>query len=123
MGTKKILVVDDDPDIQRLLKKRLESKGFSCECAYTIEMALQMLRDSEPNLVILDLGFQGADGTAFLKNAKQWLPEKGHVPSVIVLSGHHEQDIVDYVIDLGASAFVKKPFDPDNLLSVINTYL
>lgn len=123
MTKKKILVVDDDPDIQVLLKKRLESQGFVCECAPNIEVALQKLHDEEPNLVILDLGFQGTDGTAFLKSAKQWVPERSHVPSVIVLSGHHEQDIVDYVLDLGANAFIKKPFDPDSLISVVNDYL
>lgn len=120
---KRILIVDDDPDIQALLKKRLEFGGFACDSAFTIESALKKMGEENPNLVILDLGFSGADGTAFLKNVHQWLPKNHRAPSVIVLSGHHEQDIVEYVMDLGATAFLKKPFDPDVLLSMVNGYI
>lgn len=120
---KRILVVDDDQDFQFLLTKKLKANGFICDSAYTVEKALQKLKEDEPHLVILDLRFHNADGTAFLKNARQWLPEGRELPPVIVLSGYDEQEIIDYVLDLGAVDFIRKPFETETLLTKVRKCL
>jgi DNA-binding response OmpR family regulator len=124
MGKKKILIVEDDADTQILLKKRLERLGYDCLSAFSVESALESLKSIIPNLVILDLGFASANGTAFLQVAKDWLPEGCHeVPPVIVLSGHKEDEIVEYALDNGAKGFLSKPVDPQTLISMVNNYI
>src|SRR4030095_186333 len=120
---KKILLVDDDEDFQMIVKKRLENFGFFCESAYTVESALAKLKETPPDLVMLDLRFANTDGTAFLKNAKQWLTAGRRMPPIIVLSGYNEKEVVDYVLDVGAVGFLKNPFDSDTLVSMVKDYL
>jgi DNA-binding response OmpR family regulator len=123
MARKSILIVEDDRDLQELLCKRLENKGFTCESAYTVESALHRLKENRPDLVLLDLGFQDANGTVFLNNAREWLPEGTKLPPIIVLSCFNDKEVVDYVLDRGASGFLAKPYDPSVLVSTINEYL
>ena len=123
MGAKKILIVDDDPDIQTALAKRLEAHGFACAAAESIEAGLKFLESETPRLIILDLSFQGANGTAFLQNANQHLPPGVPVPPILVLSCFNDKDIVDYVLNFGAVGFISKPYDPKVLISTIQDYL
>lgn len=123
MAKKKILIVDDDQDVQSLLKKRLEFNGFDCTCASTVEAGLKQLKALNPNLVILDLGFRKANGTAFLKSAREWLADDAELPPVLVLSCHNEKEIVDYVLDSGATSFITKPFDTSNLISKVQQHI
>ncbi len=123
MEKKRILVIEDDRDIRFLLQKRLLSSGFSCLTSSTVEEALLALKESKPDLVILDLGFPGASGTAFLQNAKSWLPPGHKIPPVIVVSGNKEKEVVDYAMDSGASGFLGKPIDTEKLVTLIQRYL
>ncbi len=123
MGTsKKILIVDDDHETRLLLKKRLTFHGFDCTTASSVEEALQLLKTSQPQLVILDLMFRGPNGTAFLQAARQKLSVGEKLP-VIVVSGCCEKDVVDLVMEMGASGFVRKPINADQLIPMINDYL
>lgn len=123
MKKKEILIVEDDADTQILLKKRLEKYGFECLSAFTVESALKSLKTTLPDLVILDLGFAAASGTAFLQAAKEWLPEGAEEPPVIVLSGHKEEEIIEMALDNGAKGFLAKPVDPQSLLAMVNNYI
>lgn len=123
MYKKTILVIDDDQDIQLLLKKRLEINGFHHRAALTVEEALSSLSKNLPDLIILDLGFEKANGTVFLKSAKKHLPENAKLPPVVVLSCYNDQNIMEYVLDLGAASFVSKPYDPSILMSTIHEYI
>ncbi|MBI4410903.1 MAG: response regulator [Deltaproteobacteria bacterium] len=123
MKKKRILIVDDDPDVQKLVKKRLQFHGFQCTCVAFAETALESLKKSKPNLIILDLGLKHADGTAFLKHAKDWIPEGEKIPPILILSGHKEQEVVDYCLENGASGFITKPIDTRALLSMVHDYV
>jgi DNA-binding response OmpR family regulator len=120
---KKILIVDDDPSVQFVVKKRLQKAGFECESALTVEEGLAHLKSNPPNLIILDLGFAGVDGADFLQSVKRWVGDDAKVPPIIVMSCYNEKDIVDYVIDLGASDFIAKPYDPADLVSTVSEYI
>ena len=122
VGKKQILIVEDDRETQILLKKRLEGSGFQCISAYTVESALEMLGDTEPSLVILDLGLPKASGIAFLTSVKQWLKPGRKVPPIIVLTGYNDKEIVDMVLDKGASGFLSKPIDPNLLTLMVGDY-
>ncbi len=121
--SKKILVVDDDLDFQFLISKKLRSQGFECDCVDSVEKALLKLKEDTPGLVILDLRFAHADGTAFLKNAHHWISPGASLPPILVLSGFDEAETVRYVLELGARDFIKKPFDTEVFLSKVRQYL
>ncbi len=120
---KRILVVDDDEDILSMLKKQLEFWNFDCSCATTVEEALDMLGRVKPHLVILDLGFAHASGTAFLKHARERFGNPDKTPPVVVLSGISDEEVVDYAMDMGAVAFLGKPYSSEELISTVNTYI
>lgn len=122
-AAKKILIVDDDPSVQFVVKKRLKRAGFECEAALTVEEGLRLLKARRPDLIILDLGFAGVDGADFLQSVKAWMGPGAVVPPIIVMSCYNEKDIVDYVIDLGASDFIAKPYDPSDLVSTVSQYV
>ncbi|MBI4411808.1 MAG: response regulator [Deltaproteobacteria bacterium] len=123
MVKKRILIIEDDTMAQYLLKKRLSHGGYRCIGVSSAEKALEILEKTDPDLVILDLGLQRADGTAFLSHAKDWLPPGRKVPPILVMSGHDHQDIVDYCFEHGAKAFIRKPLKPENLLSLVERSL
>lgn len=121
---RKILIVEDDEEMQALLARRLAFHGFECVSALTVESALKKIKEIKPDLVLLDLGFQKTDGTAFLENFEQWLgaKKKNRLP-IIVVSGHKEREIVEYVLDAGAVGFVAKPFETEELLKLVREHL
>jgi DNA-binding response OmpR family regulator len=123
MTNKKIFIVDDDLDTQFLLKKRLSHHGYQCVTFSNVEAALKELRQVNPSLVILDLGFPDVNGTAFLQSAKKWLPDDATVPPVIVLSGYNEKEISDYVLESGAVEFLSKPCNMNTLISKVENYI
>jgi two-component system KDP operon response regulator KdpE len=121
--SKKVLIVDDDPGLQFVVGKRLKSAGFECGAALTVEEGLEMVRNWKPDLIVLDLGFVGADGADFLQSVREWTDEGQKTPPIIVLSCYNERDIVDYALDLGACGFVAKPYDATDLVSQIRERL
>lgn len=122
MSSKKILIVDDDPSVQFVVKKRLQKAGFECASALTVEDGLQQFKALKPDLIILDLGFAGVDGADFLQSVRAWAGDE-KIPPIIVMSCYNEKDIIDYVIDLGASDFIAKPYDPSDLVSTVSAYI
>lgn len=118
-GRKKILIVDDDEGLQFVVTKRLRSAGFECASAQTVEAGLKMCKEWNPDMIVLDLGFMGNDGADFLQSVRQWAPN-GQPPPVLVLSCYSDQDIIDYVMDMGATGFISKPYDAKQLIDHIN---
>ena len=123
MEKKEILIIDDDPDILTTLKKRLNKHGFECTTADTVNGGLTKLRDKVPDLVVLDLGFAGPNGTAFLENVRAYLPDGIEAPPILVLSCYNDREVIDLVLDEGAAGFISKPYDPAVLVSTIQGLL
>lgn len=119
---KRVLIVDDDPDMCFMLEKRLRNHGFECHSSSTVKDAIENIETTKPDLILLDLMFNGPNGTALLHAAKN-LPDQETVPPILVLSGCNEEEVVDYVLDNGASGYIRKPVDPEVLLSMINEYI
>lgn len=110
---KKILVIDDEPDLRELVRVNLEQAGYSVEAAASGREALQSLRRSPPDLVILDLMLPDISGTELCRKirADSALAEV----SVIMLTAKVAE--VDRVVgfELGADDYVTKPFSPREL--------
>ena len=109
----KILVIEDDPAVQRALRRTFESAGFDVSIASDGAMAMETFRTSTPRLVILDLRLPGKSGQDICREIKQ---EASNVP-ILVLSA--ASDVLDKVLllELGADDYVTKPFSPRELLA------
>lgn len=123
MNRKRILIVDDDEELQTLVKEILERHGFQCISVFTVGAALEQIKNMNPDLILPDLEFQKIDGTAFLQHAKEWIGPEGKVPPIVVISGHNDRDIVDHVLGSGAVGFIAKPFEAKDLLSTVREYI
>lgn len=111
----KILLVDDEREFVESLSERLQLRDLDAEIAYDGEQALEALEASRPDLMILDLRMPGIDGTEVLRRVKRDHPEV----EVIVLTGHGTDDDEEEIRKLGASAYLKKPVDINQLVSTI----
>ena len=108
-----ILVVDDDRDLQRMLRVAFEAKGFRVETADDGLAAVDFLKAGRtPDLTVLDLLMPSMDGWAALAQM-QSLP---HPPPVVVLSGTSEANITPRIFREGVAAFIAKPFRLDVLI-------
>jgi two-component system KDP operon response regulator KdpE len=111
---KKILIVDDEPQIRKFLKKTLLVLGYDVKEAIDTSHADGLLKKYQPDLIILDLGLPGIDGQEWL----QILRKKSNVP-VLVLSARSETDEIVKALENGANDYVKKPFDMPELMARI----
>jgi DNA-binding response OmpR family regulator len=114
----KILVVDDDPGIRRLLKFILEAEGYQVLLAASGREAIEAMHQGQPDSVILDIEMPGGNGLDFLVEMR-----KLSAAPVLMLSGHTEQDAKVSAFHLGADDFICKPFDEVELLARIRAHL
>jgi CheY-like chemotaxis protein len=115
---KKILIVDDDRDLQEALADFLQSRGYTVSSADDGAKALQQLRNSDPpSLILLDLMMPVMDGHEFLahRNAD---PVLADIPVVVISAGRHPRGSVAP----GAADMLHKPFEADELIKVVQRY-
>jgi DNA-binding response OmpR family regulator len=117
----KILLVDDDQDVLDFLQMLLAVEGLSTVQASEAGTALQALSDDEVGLVLLDVAMPGVDGLQLCRQIKASSKTKD-LP-VMVLSARPGQGVEDEAMAAGAENFVRKPFDNDQLLSLIRARL
>lgn len=117
-GKRKILIVDDNPDLVELLVKVLENDGrFETRTANNGFLAGVLVREYRPDLIILDVmlpDINGRDVCVFVRSDKSLEAIK-----IICVSGEVEQDKVDELIKAGANEFMPKPFSTDKLIERI----
>ena len=112
---KKILVVDDDPDILEFLQELLELEGYTAVVTDKAEYLKKLHNGSLPNLILLDVMLSGTDGREIVKDLKS-REETMHIP-VIMFSAHPSAERT--ALAAGADDFVAKPFEIDELLEKI----
>ena len=114
----KILVIDDEPPIRKLLRMGLASQGYNVLDAPGGKAALELLAD-RPDLVILDLGLPDVDGLELLRTLRQ---RQESLP-IVVLSSRGDEAGKVAALDLGADDYVTKPFGMDELFARIRAAL
>ncbi|MBV9754026.1 MAG: response regulator [Hyphomicrobiales bacterium] len=113
-----VLVVDDEPQIQRFLKPSLEAAGYQAVMTATGTDALKLIATRAPDVVVLDLGLPDMDGKDIIRGVREW----SQVP-IIVLSARDREGEKIAALDLGADDYVSKPFGIGELLARIRTLL
>src|SRR2546426_1009889 len=114
----RILVVDDEPQLTRVLRRSLMAKGYDVRIAGDGEFALQTFRDWPPALVITDLAMPNMNGLELCRR----LRAVSDVP-IIVLSVRGEERTKVEALDVGADDYVTKPFGIDELLARVRAAL
>jgi CheY-like chemotaxis protein len=117
MANKKILIVDDDPDVRLGVHLRLKANHYDTFFAADTFDAIAEARKHEPDLILLDLGLVAGDGFLVMERLKQNLSLA--VIPVIVVSARDPHGNQERALKAGAKAFLQKPVDDAELLSVI----
>ena len=110
----RILVADDDAQLQRALRITLASQGYDVVAAHDGAEAIELAASSHPDLVLLDLGMPQVDGMDVIRAVRAW----SKVP-ILVLSGRTDSAEKVEALDAGADDYVTKPFAMDELLARI----
>jgi two-component system response regulator MprA/two-component system response regulator TrcR len=117
-GTR-VLVVEDDPYIARLLKLQLEHRNMRVRCEYDGPSGLRAAAPFDPELIILDIMLPGTDGVAVLRGLRQ----KGIRAPVIMLTARNTPLDKVHSLDLGADDYLTKPFSMEELAARIRALL
>lgn len=118
---KKILVIEDEPDIQEMLEFNIKQEGFQVVCKFSGEEGLDQIHKSHPDLVLLDLMLPGIDGLEVCKKIRNQ-PGFNDVSIIILTAKGEESDIVTG-LELGADDYMTKPFSPKILMARIKSVL
>ena len=114
----KILAVDDDPVIQRLLEVNLEMEGYVVELAGDGEEALQRAREFRPDVILLDVMMPKMDGWAVCRALRA--DDQFADTPIVFLSARAQDSDVERGTEIGADAYITKPFDPIDLLDLVS---
>ena len=114
----RVLVVDDEEHIRRAVGRALTARGFDVEMAEDGESALDSIRASQPDLVVLDLNLPGIDGLSVASRVRGW----SQVP-ILVLSVREDESDKVAALELGADDYLTKPFGTDELMARVRALL
>src|ERR1700686_110654 len=116
MGNKKILIVDDDPDVRHGMHVRLRANHYDTFFAADALSSMVEARKHEPDLIILDLGLPAGDGFLVMERLKS-IPALAVIP-IIVVSARDVLANKERALKAGAKAYLQKPVDNAELLKV-----
>lgn len=121
MAKERILLVEDDEDIQQLVTYNLVKHGYRVSCADTGEQALATLDAGRPDLILLDIMLPGLDGLQVCR-AVRAAETSREIPIIILSAKGEEGDIVSG-LNLGADDYLTKPFSPKVLIARVSAML
>jgi two-component system cell cycle response regulator len=115
----KVLIVDDAPDTVEIIEKLLVFEGYEVLTTSTGEEGVQKVEQEKPEIVLLDISLPGIDGSETLKRIRKVDP----IVSVIMLTAFATVDNAISALKEGASDFIKKPFENEHLVHLVNQCL
>jgi DNA-binding response OmpR family regulator len=117
----KILVIEDEPTLFRLLDHKLKKMGYITVWAKDGEEALELLKSEKPDLVVSDVMIPYISGLEVLKQAKED-PDTCNIPFILLSAKGQDADILAG-LELGSEDYITKPFNPDEVLLKIQRIL
>ena len=118
---KKILLIEDEESLVKALTIRLRASGYEVFCAFDVLQGVQKAHREKPGLIILDIRIPGGDGFLVAQRLRNSNITRD-IP-VIFLTGLPESEGKKRALELGAKFYIKKPYDPDDLLDKVKTAL
>lgn len=118
MNKAEILIIDDEPQMRKLLDITLQSNGYLPKLAATAKEGLIMAENHPPELILLDLGLPDDNGHHVLQKLRRW-----YTNPVIILSVQKSEEDIIKALDNGANDYLSKPFRTGELLARIRTAL
>jgi two-component system KDP operon response regulator KdpE len=118
MNKAEILIIDDEPQIRKLLEITLQSNGYLSKAAVSAKEGLIMAANHPPELILLDLGLPDESGHYVLQKLRQW-----YTNPVIILSVQKSEEDIIRALDNGANDYLSKPFRAGELLARIRSAL
>ena len=115
----RILVIDDEEDILLMIRIALEFDGFTVSTASTGEDGLELARKDPPDVILLDIRLPGIDGWEVLERLRADKRLSG--TPVVMISAHATPSTPKRALGLGATAYLTKPFRPDELREAVST--
>lgn len=119
MNKSKLLIVDDQPGIRRLLLEVFTDEGYEVNVATNGNEALEKAKEVKPAVILMDMKMPGMDGIGALKELK----ELELADRVIMMTAYGELELVTKAKELGAFAYVTKPFDIIKLCEMVSNYI
>jgi len=119
--SQKVVIIEDEADIREVIEYNLKREGYRTTAVADGEKALHLVRDTLPDLVLLDLMLPGLDGLEVCQRLKDDAATR-HVRIIMVTAKGEERDIL-MGLDLGADDYLTKPFSPKELLGRIRAVL
>ncbi len=114
-----ILVIDDQPGIRRLLMEVLTEEGYAVHTAANGYEGIQKVNELKPHLILMDMKMPGMDGIETLRELKRM----NQADKVIMMTAYGELELVNQAKELGAYAYITKPFDIIALCTIISNQL
>jgi DNA-binding response OmpR family regulator len=121
VAQRKILSVEDEPDLAEVIRYNLEQHGFAVRTAGTGLAALERVREERPDLILLDLMLPDLDGFGVCEILRAD-PATATIP-IIIVSAWSTNDSRNLGLELGALDYIAKPFSPAQLLERVNRYV
>lgn len=115
----KILIIDDDLFVCRLLDRLLQRNGHACAIAANGSEALRCMQENQFDMVLCDFRLPDINGTQLLSN----IQKLSALTRVIIISGYTDDKVKQDVLSKGAYDFIEKPFVPEDLITRINSVL
>jgi len=117
--TGRVLCIDDDRHVRELIQRVLDSAGHECVSAATADEARALLRDEQFSAILCDINLPDSSGLDLLQELRELHPDV----ATVMVTGRDDPTIADRALDLGALAYVTKPFAPNKLLIDLSTAL
>lgn len=119
--TKKILLIDDEPELVRAVTVRFKASGYEVIPAFDGQEGIDKAQEFKPDLVLLDIVMPEMDGYEVCKRLKS-NPDTKDIP-ILIFTAYDQRDLEQKCILAGANVIIMKPFETDELLESVNKFL
>jgi DNA-binding response OmpR family regulator len=117
----KILIIEDELDVQKVVARRLSQHGFEVVAADDGCRGIELAHSSKPDLIILDFMLPAGNGLIVLKNLRSSSHTR-YIP-VIILTSMKNEEYKQKILDEGVSAYLEKPYEPEELIKTVEKVL
>lgn len=118
---KKILIIDDEPELVKAVEVRLKTRGYEVEVAHDGLAGIEKTKKVKPDLILLDIIMPKMDGYEVCKKLMAD-PETEEIP-IIIFSASQQRDLEEKCKEVGVTDFIMKPFETEDLLNMVNKLL